>query len=123
MRDIFKMNVRQHRRNRCRGFTMMELMILVAIIGIIVAIASPYYIKYSRNARKSACITNMKKLEGSVMLAKMAGIAAPGVSDLVGPSNYLRSMPTCPNTGEPYTVLDPPTCPAADATHVIPPQV
>jgi len=122
MRNGLKMNVGRHGRNRSMGFTMMELMILVAIIGIIVAIATPYYIKYSRSARKSACITNMKKIEGTVMLAKMAGIAAPGVTDLVGPSNYLRSMPTCPNNGEPYTVLDPPACPASDATHVIPPQ-
>jgi type II secretory pathway pseudopilin PulG len=122
MRDFLKMNVRQHRRNRRMGFTMMELMILVAIIGMIVAIATPYYIKYSRNARKSACITNLKKIEGAVMLAKMAGLAAPGESDLFGPANYLRSMPTCPNNGEPYTVLDPPACPASDASHVMPPQ-
>lgn len=105
-----------------RGFTIVELMILVGIIGILVMIATPYYIKYTKAARRSACITNMKKIEGAVMLAKMVGIAAPAESDIVGPTSHLKKMPTCPSNNEPYTVLDPPECPSGDPTHVIPPR-
>jgi prepilin-type N-terminal cleavage/methylation domain-containing protein len=104
------------------GFTIVELMILLAIIGILVMIATPYYIKYAKSARKSACITNMKKIEGAVMLAKMSGIATPVLADIVGPTSHLKEMPTCPSNDQPYTVIDPPTCPSGDTTHVIPPE-
>jgi Tfp pilus assembly protein FimT len=100
---------------------MLELMILVAIIGILVAIAAPHYLQYAKSARKSACITNMKKIDGAVTLAKMSGVASPVPSDIVGVASHLKKMPTCPNNDAPYTVLDPPECPAADATHIMPP--
>lgn len=103
------------------GFTMVELMILVTIIGFVTLIATPYYIKYAKASRKSACITNMKKIDGAVMLAKMAGIPNPAYSDIVGLHSHLKLMPTCPNNNAPYTVLDPPECPAGDATHIMPP--
>lgn len=104
------------------GFTIVELMILLGIIGILVMIATPYYIKYAKAARKSACITNMKKIEGAVMLAKMSGVAAPTSADIVGPTSHLKEMPTCPSSSLPYVILDPPTCPSGDATHVMPPE-
>jgi len=96
-------------------------MILIGIIAILVMIATPYYMRYAKAARASACITNMKKIEGAIMLAKMSGIASPAAEDIVGATSHLKKMPTCPNNNEPYTVLDPPECPAGDPTHVIPP--
>lgn len=103
------------------GFTMLELMILLAIIGILVAIATPYYLNYAKASRKGACIGNMKKIEGAVMLAKMAGVASPVEADLFGPAAQIRVMPKCPKTDAPYTQFDPPACPAGDTGHVLPP--
>lgn len=108
-------------QNSRSGFTIMELMVLVGIISIVIAIATPYYMQYSKSSRKSACITNMKKIDGAVMLAKMAGIPAPQEADIVGAASHLRAMPTCPNTNARYTVLDPPECPSSDTTHIMPP--
>jgi general secretion pathway protein G len=104
------------------GFTIVELMILVGIISILIMIATPYFVKYTKAARKSACITNMKKIEGAVMLAKMAGVAAPQAADIVGATSHLKKMPLCPSTKQTYTILDPPECPSGDETHVIPPK-
>lgn len=105
-----------------RGFTIIELMILVGIISIVVAIATPYYFQYSKSACKNACIGNMKKIEGAVMLAKMSGVPTPGETDIIGPHSHIKVMPTCPSSNEPYLVIDPPECPSGDTTHVIPPK-
>lgn len=109
-------------KHRRQGFTIVELMILLGIMAILVMIATPYYVRYAKSARRSACITNMKKIEGAVMLAKMAGIANPVVSDIVGATSHLKEMPACPSSGLVYIVIDPPTCPSGDTTHVIPPE-
>ena len=47
------------------GFTLLEIMIVVAIIGLLAAIAVPAFMKARNNARRSACINNMRLIEAS----------------------------------------------------------
>ncbi len=48
-----------------KGFTLVEIMIVVAIIGIIIAIAVPAFLRARENARGRACQENLSKIDGS----------------------------------------------------------
>jgi type IV pilus assembly protein PilA len=54
-----------------KGFTLVELMVVIAIIGIITAIAIPYYNNYKRTACDQAALTDLSNLKAAVQ-KKMA---------------------------------------------------
>ena len=51
--------------NRKTGFTLVEIMIVVAIIGLLAAIAVPAFMKARNNARRSACVNNLRLIESA----------------------------------------------------------
>lgn len=108
-----------------KGFTLVEIMIVVAIIAVLAAIAIPNFIKSRKESQKNACIANLKQIEGAIEQAKMAGKATPGTTDIWGSTDaYIKVKPLCPyDTTKDYTLPTGdtrPTCPNSVDGHALP---
>lgn len=104
--------------SRNAGFTMVEIMIVVTIIGLLLVIAIPNFTKNRQLAQTNTCISNLRVLDTAKQLWSMEAIKGdneePEEGDLVGVGLYLKKMPACPGKGN-YsfnTVSEWPTCDA-----------
>lgn len=111
------------RPEKQKAFTLLEIMIVVAVIGIVVSIAAPTWIRQREISRSTSCQENLSKIEGSVeqyaleyKLGEGAAVNYP--DDLLQPGGvalgqgYLKSEPKCPASGE-YAIAavgDDPIC-------------
>ena len=91
-------------RRQSRGFTLVEIMNVVAILRILVSLALPNFMKTRAQAQKQTCIENLSQIESAkqiwgVETGKKEG-DVPDKTDLIGPSLYIKKMPVCPGGGD-----------------------
>ena len=85
------------------AFTLIEIMIVVAIIGLLAAVAVPNLMKAQKSAKKQGCINNLKTIEGAkgiwALEMKKGDTDVPSDTDLFGPDKTISSKPQCPGGG------------------------
>src|SRR5256885_6862911 len=105
---------------RKAGFTLVEIMIVVAIIALLAAIAIPNFVKARTASQRAACIANLKQIDGAkatwALENKKNGTDLPGVADLYGPSKYIRDEPSCPGGGT-YSINNVDARPTCTVSH------
>jgi len=89
------------------AFTLVEIMIVVAIIGMLAAIAIPNFVKARNTAQANACINNMRQIDSAIQqwaLEKGKKDTDPVVEAEI--AEYIKGnvMPTCPAGSAVYTV-------------------
>jgi prepilin-type N-terminal cleavage/methylation domain-containing protein len=109
-------------RKARHGFTLVEIMIVVLIIGILLAIAIPNFVKARESSRTKSCVANLKQIDSGKEQWAMDNKKNTGdavTSTDLAPA-YIKTFPSCPSGGT-YTVgavgTDP-TC-STGGTHTL----
>jgi prepilin-type N-terminal cleavage/methylation domain-containing protein len=101
-----------------RAFTLIEIMIVVLIIGILLAIAVPNFVRAREASRAKACVANLKQIDSAKEQWAMDNRATTGASIAVatlvgtGTTGYIKTDPKCPSSGtyDPQVIGTNPSC-------------
>lgn len=82
-------------RNAKKGFSLVEIMTAVGVIGALAAIAIPNFVSYRKTAQAKVCLGNLKEIQSAVELCKLTGKEA-NEENIFGAEKYIKVPPKCP---------------------------
>lgn len=112
-----------------KGYTLVEIMIVVAILAVLLSVAIPNYLKSGKNTSKNSCIVNLRQIDSAMeQWAIENNIVAGTVLGAMEESEVYAyvdgGMPSCPSGGEYslHAVGSRPqvTCSREDEGHILP---
>ena len=88
--------------SRDEGFTLVELMVVVLVMGILIAIAIPLFNTAKASAQKKACFSNQRTIEGAAQTYQSVEGRMPGAGAINSATGgwlvpvYIKNVPFCP---------------------------
>jgi len=85
-----------------KGFTLVEIMIVVVIIGLLAAMAIPAFQKVRQNSQDKAVLNNARQLSAAADQYYLEnGVSQVVISMLIGPTSYVKQLNTVASEGYP----------------------
>ncbi len=98
--------IRQNPENMdSKGFSLLELMVVLLIIALLIAIAIPIYSNVLSKAYNRTCQANLRVIDGSIVKYKIDHEGKNPISvNVLVDEGYLKEVPKCPSNGALYTI-------------------